>query len=261
MNLIAQSLFMTAVVSIVLSGCGGPSRTISETTREFPKCDVAQGVIALEYLRCGRGHLCDDSSGTWSGRAFGFIGGSPADHFARAKGVEGNTFSGLRGGHRKLTGMLVTALRETGCFEAVDLDSSEKDQGSNWKIGGDVNKIVAWADAALPSGHGLYSATHRTKQTANLDISINIKKDGATDVIGKRKFSVSAKRVGVVQASTDRFDWSRKKDVDGFGDTAMQDVATEITTQAAVFITESLAGTRITKRVIPAAALPNAISN
>jgi curli biogenesis system outer membrane secretion channel CsgG len=251
MSRIKHFFAATMIAGAALTGCGGPSRTISETTLEFPKCDTAQGKITLENLRCDRRQLCYDNAESLSGRAYGYMGGSPADFFARAKGVEGNTLSGLRGAHKKLTGMLENALRETGCFESVERLSPEKGQEADWRIGGDVNKIVAWADAALPSGYGSYSATHRTKQSASAEVTVDIQKSGAADVMSKRKFSVSAKRVGDLQVNTNRFDWSRKRDDEGFGDTAMQDVASEIMTEAAVFITEKLAGQRIVRRVPP----------
>jgi hypothetical protein len=232
-------------IALLVTACGGPSRTISETTTAFPKCDMAKGKISLEDLRCNRGQLCSDSSGGFNG---GLPGGSPAAYFARAKGVEGNTLAGLQGAHRKLTGMLENALRETGCFESVERYTPEKGQGEDWRVGGDVRKIFAWADEAMPRG---VTSRHRDKQTASADITVDIKQGGSLEVINQKKLHVSAERVGALKYNTFQFDWSRKRDEEGFGETAMQDVATEIVTEAAVFITEKLAGARITHRVAP----------
>lgn len=44
-------------------------------------------------------------------------------------------------------------------------------------------------------------------------------------------------------------DWSRAHDEKDFDDSAMQDVANEIVTEAAVYVTEKLAGPRVTGHV------------
>lgn len=245
-------LYLVTTTLVTLAACGGPSRTISETTTAFPTCDAAQGTITVDELRCGRAPCADDKD-SLSGRAQSYVdryaGGTAAQHYARAKGVEGNTLAGLRGAHRKLTDMLVNALRETGCFASVERYAWEKNPESDWRIGGNVDKIFASTDGVVPAAYGPHSATRRTKQDARAEVTVNIQKGESFSVIDQRQFHVTARRVGTLKVATEHYDWSRQRDEVGFGDTAMQDVANEIVTEAAVFVTEKLAGSRIIRRV------------
>lgn len=241
-------------IDLAVAGCSSsPSRTISQSTEEIPKCAQPQGVLVVDNLRCDRHLPCADpdtdtaiGKGMWY--ADRYSRGGPADHYARAKGIEGNTLGGLRGAHKKFSSMLITALQATGCFALVESYSWGKDQHADWRVGGNVDKLFAFTNEILPTEYT--RARHKdSKQDALADITVEIHQTDELKVWDKRRFHVQGKRVRTESERGNEHDWSRARNEKDFDDTAMQDVANEIVTEAAVYVTEKLAGPRVTGHV------------
>jgi len=241
----------TITAGLLLSACGGASRTISEQTTVFPTCDVAQDSISVERIICKDGP-CQDSG--WR-KGLAFLQQHNADFAvngpSRAAGVEGNTATGLIDANVKMTRMLVNALKETGCFAKVEPKGGES---GTWRVIGTIDTIKASISGSHNEPLNQITQTNRNTQKANVKMTVELRKGEDRASAGKKQFKISAERVGERKSNYARLaemDWTRKHDEDGFGDTAMQDVANEIVLEAATFITEKTAGSRIARRVAP----------
>lgn len=243
-----KSITGVAVLSMILVGaCGGPSRTISEQTVEFPKCDQARGSLRVEKIVCKEWY-CRESTRRQMDYRERY---SPSAYMARAAGAEEMSAMGLRDVNDKLTRMLVAALQETGCFVKVETDENAGEKLSDWRVSGVINQIKASVSGSKNKPLNDVTQTNQQTQKATVKVSMAVHNGDELAAVVRKEFTVSAKRVGNRKSNYETLstmDWSRKRDTVGFGDTAMADVANEIMTEAAVFVTESTAGARISRR-------------
>jgi len=248
MQRIIPLVLVSIIAGTTLGGCAGGGSSISETTKEFPKCDVPAGKVSVDTLICTHSP-CREHEKTLMSWKHQYGGDNVFQHIARSKGFEGNTMYGLYDAHDKLSHQLINALRETGCFTSVELKTSDKDSDADWRVSGELNKVYAGTSGSRNEVLNQATRTNTQTQKAGAILTVAVHKGEAPAVLEQRKFDVSAKRVGERESNFSGFDWTRKRDEEDFGDTAMQDVATEIVLEAASFITEKTAGVRITHRV------------
>lgn len=254
MRCINRFIAVTLVSGAVLAGCGGSS-SISETTSEFPKCDTPAGKVTVDTLVCNRGP-CREREKVLRTYQHKYGADSIFGRMAQAKGYEGNTIYGLYDANDKITHMLINALQETGCFTEVKLYSRDKDHDTDFRISGALNEVYATTSGSKNEPLNRLTNTNAQTQKARLKMTLEVNKGEALGALHQKKFEVSAKRVGERKSDYSGFDWMRKGDDEGFGDTAMQDVANEIVLEAASFVTEKTAGLRITHRVAPPTRTP-----
>jgi hypothetical protein len=245
--LMTRHLSIAVGVALIITGCGG-GRSISEQTDSFPKCDVAQGAVIVEPYVC-HVKVCKDDQPKWKK----YVADVTARK-SRAQGTEGGSQIQLYDAHQKMTRQLVTALNATGCFKMVEARKWMDDdvKAKNWRVTTDLDDMQAKMKTSRYNP--IDTATHSKHRASEASLKITTAVREGNGSSSKKQFKLKADRDYGRKLSYQHMaehDWDRKRDVDGFGETAMQDVAYEATLEAAVFITEKAAGPRIKQHVAP----------
>lgn len=244
------------IMSLLLGACATTGQSISEQTTRFPMCDKAQGIVSVDTLACNIFPCTlNRARGIMRGYAYvdRYMGGDPTQHFARVEGVEGMTPMTLKDTNKIMTTMLIAALQKTGCFATVEPDAANTTDNEDWSVSGDVTSIKADVGSTGTQKFDEMTDTSRQVQKAALKVGIALHQGDHLADFAKKGFVVHGKRVGKRENLLATFDWNAKRDKVGFGKTVMQDVANEIVTEEAVFITQKAAGSRITRYVTPQA--------
>jgi hypothetical protein len=260
--MLIRNIALVAVTIFLVTSCGGgPSRSISQETTVFPKCDVAKETVVIDRIVCSKGLLCarDDKASEQVRNRLKESASRPISPFAagllRGYAPELIVPTKLINANEQLARMLANALSQTGCFSRVDIAQDSGVQ-PEWRVMGNLESIKINISNASKGFVSQFTRTTQPQHKVNIALSVAVQ-DGDHREVASKKLKVTAERTTERHHLAENFryiDWSGKKtvsDVDSFGDNALQDAANELILEAAILITERAAGSRIARHVAP----------
>lgn len=232
-----------ALAGLVTAISFGMSPSVLAESAAFPKCARPVATLAVEAIECDLTR-CRHSPGEGRGGAHG-PGSFLAKKVMQARG-EGAMFD-LKGSEKKLTTMLVAALKETGCFEV-------QETASGWESGNTPQSPPA--GSARPADYRLSGnitaletkmagksgkTSEKINQEAKLSLAVTLHRGETPEAIDTQTLEGSAERVKQNANMFSGYDWSRQAEA-GFGETALADVARDVVARTTIHVVGRLAG-------------------